>query len=517
LNIKVFAFIIFILLLIFKTILVFFWVPSYYDTNEDYITHSLGHSINMDIWIRGGDVRKLSVLNTMHPGFLFQITSWLLYLPNSFNSHPYMAALETIFDPKMFWIKNQYVSFFINIGFIFYSLRWFKLDSKIDFSIYISLFYLFSKSFNFNFLHMGNETFAIPLFITLFVIFSKYIDTKKNYYLFLLGIIYSILYLNKINYIGYLPVIYFIFFLYFIKYFSNYSFKLFIFNSFFIILIFTISTYIFSKVLIGQSGINSMIESHTNVIFNSGPYGSGEKGLYDFNRMGNSLLLFLRVEWKFNIVLLPILFLNIYFIIKSYITKKVILYKNIFVVSSFFCILIVVLKQYSPHYILPAIITLPIMYILIRDKLNDKIKYTILIHNIIVIIFSLYSILTFETNFYFQSSISSKKDIQDYNSELESIRAIPLSENGYRSWGYRIKSREYGRRFAITWSDNWQLHKLLDIDFYKDQIDIDLEKSKPELLIYQKSYEQLFDKKWIKLYEKVYIGNHLIVYKLKTI
>ena len=503
----------FIGILLIKSVLVFFWIPDYYNTNEDYITLSFGHAINLDIWLRNSEIRHLSTLNTMHPGFLFQLTSWILYVPDNLTTHPYLAAIENILNPNLFWIKNQYVAFFLNLIFIFYSSKLFDIKSKLDFSIFLSLFYIFHTTFNFNFLILGNESFSIPLFILIFYNFSLFDKTRKIRYLFILAVLYSLSYLNKVNYIGYIPAIFIVFFIKFVSKSSIISLKEFTFNSLVIILSFIIFTFISSYIILGLEGTKGMFDVHFSIIANSGPYGSGERGIYNFSKMLYSLKNLLYNEWKICVIIFPIIIYNIILIFKNYLSSKNILYKNIFVIFSFLGILFVVLKQYSNHYFVPAVITIPFLYLEINKILAKKIKITILITSLILISYNFFEIISFKRNFFYQSNINSINELKKYNDELYIIRNIINNSNGITSWNYRIKSVEYGRRFVLTWSDNMFLHKILDIDYFRDQIDLDIETKKPEILVYQKSYISLFNPDLYKYYKIIFDGEHLIVLK----
>jgi hypothetical protein len=503
----------FLIVVIIKILITSFWTPNYYDANEDYITHSLAHGINMDIWLREGQPRSVDFLRYLHPGFPFQISGWLLYISLNWSHTPVESVIITLQNPNLFWKFNQYYAFLLNIGFIFLSIRLFKIKKLIDFLIFFSLFFIFETTYTFAFFHLGNETFAIPIFALIAFFVQKSFASQRFFYFFMAGAFIGLSYLNKLNYIGWPFAIFFTLGIYAFNPGRLIVPKVRLYQS--MILGFGMGIFVLamSMIMLGRSGTKDMFTSHLAVFTNSGMYGQGSAGILNITSYLNHILSFFKNQIFFVIISFPIITLQLFHLLKDYLKSRKIDYSSLFLVSSFFLIFFIVMKQYAHHYFVPAAIVIPFLFLNQREVISNNIKMVILLSAVILASYNLSNILLQKSNIYHQDNGTGNEYIASYNKELEEVRSLPLIKNERRMWYYRIKSFEYCSRMVINWSSVFWLHKEYDKILPNDMIDLEITSDNhPYYLIFQKNYDNLKDNEK-RFYKLVFDGKHLRVYR----
>jgi hypothetical protein len=499
--------------LIVKYLITEFWTPSFYDTNEDYITHAFAHGINVDLWLRDGRERYVNALQYLHPGLPFQITSWLTYVSVNFSLTPIESIMFTLQNPSSLWKVNQYIVCLITIAFIFLSIHLFEVRSKLDAGIFILLFFLLENSLTFSFFHLGNETFAIPIF-TLIAWFAKRAFSKNEYAnFFMLGMCVGLGYLNKLNYIGWAFALYGTLLFAIIRKPKRINIEKFVLRFFPVSISFVGVIYISSRLMLGESGLRDMLSAHKSVFLNSGPYGSGQAGILNLDSFVSNIKEFIFSEWKYSIIVIALVLTSILRMAKDFKNSKIFSNYSVFLILSFGFIFLIVMKQYALHYLIPAIVVLPFIFLDVSQSLPLGFKRALFIFICLSVILNFYNVLSYKTNIYYQDSYSGKDYISEYDEELDFIRNLPLPSGERRMWFYRIKSFEYGSRMVINWSGTLSLHKYFDKVLPNDMIDLEPSKEiLPFYLIYQKGYDKL-SKDYLNKYEIAHDGRRLRVYR----
>jgi hypothetical protein len=484
---------------------------GFYQHKDDYSSHSLGHGINIDKWLHSSK-RTIGYFQTTHPGIPFQLISGLVYEMTTFKmSGTYLDnAIQTLKNPEKFWKYNQIVSFIffvISVGILYlYGLKKSLKTSILMIMIYLSYIPVWTYGYD----YLGNESFSLILFFCLVFFANKsFSSPEKIINWFVTGLICGVCYLNKLNYITWSVAFVFAGLIFIILQKINFV------NILKITLTYGFG-FILSIILIGlpllrPRGLKQMYLTHLAIIFHTGYYGTGSEGVVSIKFLGSSIVSFITDYSFFTILVILVLILSLVVLfrfIKNYKNRSKPISYLIFLVSCFLLSFLSGMKHYRSYYIITSLVTLPFLVFFISDYLPKK--------NQIVTFFLFLVLVLNNTKNYVETSINDYKEAIKYESELNTVRSLALSDNELRIWQYRIRAPEYLSYFSAETSGVKEVNEKLKLN----SLDLGVFDGLPYItlnwkyFVYDKNIAPNFDTLPIeikKICKVVFDGNYLLV------
>jgi hypothetical protein len=455
--------ILFLLLALLALRLAFFnaFPVDFWNTSNDYPVMSLAHAVYIDQRLSSDTSVKIGYAQTAHPGIIFQIVSWIVYRASSLFVYGTAEArlIDALSDSAKYWRIIQIVPLLVfSLVLLLLGKRLLKKNAVSLFVLPL-VFFSFQPIFIYGFSFLGNDTFALPLGLALFLTLIKANDgnnLKFGYWWICVGLIGGLGYLNKLNYImwsagviaGYLV-----------------SCALLRINP--LIILRNVLLFLFGFLgavlgigipYLGRSGIEEMFLRHKAFIIHDGIYGSGKQDLVNpatfFHNFFESLS-----DYPFFWLMLFIIVAQACWVISKRKEDRVWLRSNLPVIGCLIGAAIMVLfsalKHYLPHYLIPLIVVaVCISWWSVANSQSQLEQLIIVPFAILACAISLAG--------HISSEVKAKRDIEATRSEVEKIRKLSLGLGQTRLWTYHVASKEYLQYFLATLVDSKEVNVLID-------------------------------------------------------
>jgi hypothetical protein len=417
---------------------------------------SLSHAINIDFWLNQNGSRLIGVAQTYHPGFLYQIISYLVYIlvyiGSNFDNVDRLRDVLT--DPKRYWDVIQVVPLFAtNLALLIFIY----LNRKNNILLIIlSLLTLISLNVasRFLFFDFFNESLVLIHSVIYFSYVFKYLDevyykSNKLRYSVILGFLGGVLYLLKMNYILWAFPVYMCFGIIISH---NYSYKKIIFLNLFVSLVVTALTILtLSFFMLGKNGMLRMFGDHLKLIIASGRYGNGKHNIVDYSEGIFAIKSILSGEPLFAIIFI-LIFVGL--LIKLIInlrnnSPKTEIYKGFILIFALLITLVAVIKHYVPYYLISTVAIFPfaVLYVY-KDLCLRRINF---LFSVLIIILSTQSFTLISNQFLGRKAEFEKA--KNSSEDADFIRNnFPLKSGEMRFWIYRVTTPEFQRNFILEFS-----------------------------------------------------------------
>ncbi|MDF3819127.1 hypothetical protein P3G55_04420 [Leptospira sp. 96542] len=424
--------------------------------NNDYADLHLGHAISLDFWLRGINESRNGYFAITHPGLLFQISSWFVYfisnLTDWFHSSGIEIAIETLQNSDRFFLISVVLSsFIICIYSIFVSLRF----SFLPVIPLVGILYGITGEYTHTFIHFTNDYFSLPLILTWLYIWRL---NKKNlssiWFYVNLGILSSLIYLNKLPYIVWI----FAFIITMILFFVLRQKKVIIVGLFVYIFSFCLFTFLLSCLFFDFEGFQRMVSSHKLILFNSGRMGSGSESIVSLPEVFQNFKFFLSSNNLFSTIsilfslslILYILFVQK--ILNAISLKKILLSLDPLIVwgmiafsGGFFA----TLKHYGYNYLLVSFAPLFLVLVALYSRRFYSLYFCLMILVTASVTFNCY----FNERFFARNKIQNSELIKAKNRILDRKNLVFITE-------YRNPAKEFTTYHALFCSDLPQVEEI---------------------------------------------------------
>jgi hypothetical protein len=427
---------------------------SLYEVVNDYPVLALGHGINLDFWKEDFPARRVAgYAQTTHPGLPFQVASGLAYqVAHAPGKNARERALRTLADPGRFWTANRVLAAALFLGSIClaFAATWKGFGALSLIVPLATLAYAPSWTYGLGFL--GNETFALLLFLALWLSVRTALGTSVRPAAYLLvGLVGGACYLNKLNYVAWLAgaalaLVYFA-----VRTPSSTARKLAALAA--LAAGTAISIAGIGVAFLGRSGFGAMLALHGQVFWKSGYYGEGDPGVVKASLAWSNLRTFVGENAVFAAWLAAVIALLVLACFQAWRHRDFQPADRamaLFLGTSFALALLAALKHYWPHYVIPAVVVVPFAALSLGRRLPRAIATGMVVVTLLVAL----RVALAER----RSIAEEQAVLREYQAEVRRARELPLGPGGLRIWTYKARAPEYGVSFAIDNSTHPELY-----------------------------------------------------------
>lgn len=254
--------------------------------SPDYATLSAAQGINIDSWIHEGGTRQISSFQTTHPGIPFQLLSYATYRLAYANMKDFDTRLAAYAaDPERYAWAMQFSSLLLFLFGIWLLRQW--IDDALLVSATVAFFLLYGASWDstFQLLTIESPVLAIAALATLVVI-SALKHRKSNFVPVILGAVFALIFLNKLNYIVWAAAAGLMLLVVDIgdrRPIREIALRALLFSATFVGTVLALM-----YLLTGAAGLSQMLSLHMSVFTHTGMYGGGASGLVDLEMVQNA-------------------------------------------------------------------------------------------------------------------------------------------------------------------------------------------------------------------------------------
>jgi hypothetical protein len=392
--------------------------------NNDYADLHLAHAISFDLWFRGYTNNRDGYFATTHPGILFQIFSWLIYIIVNYQ----YLFIKNGLDIAISTLNNPHDFFYLSI--IFSSILLFSLVLFVSLKyrlymllLFIALPYSLTGEYTHTFIHFTNDYFSIPLVLFWFILWKKTKGLKNVKFAIFMGIFSSIVYLNKLPYIVWVISLILVYILFILTYKS----KLYLSNLLLYLTTFFISTSLISTFFFGISGYQNMLNSHKYLFSNSGRMGSGSSVFISLTEFKNNFFQFFQSNNIFSTLSITVIISYIVYIkfISKFLKDKTLFFfiktLNPMIIWGFISViggLIATFKHYGYNYLLVALAPLLLLTVQLYRKKYWILYFVIFLFNFLGVLSNYeYNLRFFDQQKYYNANLNKYINLFSNNGE----------------------------------------------------------------------------------------------------
>lgn len=431
-----------------------------WNSADDYPVMSLAHAVHIDQRLSNDASIKIGYAQTSHPGIIFQIVSWVVYRTSTLYIFDTTEArlIETLNDSTKYWRIIQIIPL-LTFPFIFPILGKPLVNEKYAGSLFIVplVFFSFQPNFIYGFSYLGNDTFALPLGLALFLTLLKANNNIKYFYWWAAaGLIGGLGYLNKLNYI-----------MWSVGIIAGYIISCVFLRVNTFITLRNVSLYLFGFVVavlgigmpyLGLSGVEEMLLRHKAYTTHNGLYGSGKQEILNLETFLHNLVNAFS-DYPFFWLMFFVIIAQACWLISKEKQNKVWLGNNLPVIGSLFgaavMVLFSALKHFLPHYLIPLVVVAICISWWSGSNCQSRTERLIVVP--FAVLACAISLLGHTS-----SSLKAKQDNEVTLSEVSEIRKLPIDLAQTRLWTYHVSSKEYMQYFLATLVDSKEVNVLID-------------------------------------------------------
>lgn len=421
---------------------------------DDYAALALGHGINLDFWKeRFRQPRSLGYFQTTHPGVPLQVVSGIVYqVAHEQGEHAAQRAIATVLHPERFLRADRIAVLAILLATLAAVLAaTLRTHGHLAFLVPFAMI-AFAPSWPYLFDLVGNESFALPIFLALWLAMGKALDPGLGRWsFFLVGTIGGIGYLNKMNYVAWLVA-------------SGLGLAWFVARTDAPVRakVAALEAYVLGSILsvvglgavfLGPEAFGKVLAEHAKVFANTGHYGLGHPGVVKWAVAWSNLRDLVGRDPLFTAWTVALLGMVVWAVVRR---KRVGAFTVrtqgmlLFLSASVGFAVLAALKHYLPRYLVPAVVVLPFAILSLARDLPALALGTLLLAT---------AALDARVALSERSAIEVERQLaRSYADEVAAVRALPVTEGRFRVWTYKVRTPEYGISFT---TDNAH-HRELD-------------------------------------------------------
>lgn len=473
----------------------------------DYPGLSLAHALNMDFWLSGPTFlngRRVNFDNTMHPGFPFQVSSWvgyrLAFLGTDLDAR---GRCEDAFaNPSSFWLATRLIAVVISLVVTCLYVRA-AYRNGILYSLAVGLSYFcYEGGWDYSIRLLSNETFALPLGLAVVVIAGRSLSVGMGMpairWWGAWGAVCALCWLNKLNYLVWtVAVVPAWGFYYFARRpsIANLGMQIMAF-----VMGFSATAYILAKLVLGAGGLAKILRLHQGVLTHSGHFGGGSAEIVSHKAIWTALQS-LMAFWPFLLLACAVCALSasvLYSLIrrgKAATSNAALIVYLLCAASLFFA---AVLKHYGPHYLVAGVPTIGLLLLAIGEHLHRKVRLMVCAA-VGVVFFASYHGYTNASEARYRHEVEVKKGMRSF----DELRGHP---DDVTLWTYRVPKREFCLELLQSYAGVPEVSDIIENKFpYSDLVlypwDLKIRvRSESVPFEYAKWKYAVFDKAWFAEY-----------------
>jgi hypothetical protein len=425
-----------------------------HELKDDYAALALGHGINLDYWVEEfPGPRSVGYFQTTHPGIPLQVVSGLLYqVAREPGGTAAERAVATLLRPQRFLEANRIAVLVLLLATCtaVIAATW-RGHGLMAFLVPLAVF-AYSPAWPYLFDLVGNETFALPLFLALWLAMRKALDPGVGRWpFFLVGALGGLGYLNKMNYVVWLlasglGIAWFV-----VRTNAPLQSKVAAMESY--LLGAFVSVVGLGTVFLGPDGFGRVLAEHVKVVANTGHFGLGDPGVVNWNLAWSNLQDVAGRDPLFTAWTLAVLGIVAWSVARRWragdfppCAQGMLLFLS----ASFGLAFLAALKHYFPRYLVPALVVLPFSVLSFGRGLPALAAGALLLGT---------AGLDIRVALSERDAIWTEREAaRAYAMEVEAARALPVAGGMVRVWTYKVRAPEYGISFT---TDNAH-HRELD-------------------------------------------------------
>ena len=439
---------------------------DFWSMNEDYSNVCLAHGLNIDFWLdspRLSEGRKLTELNTFHPGFPLQATSWVAYRLSCMgkDSDARTRCADTFADPSAFWLTIRLIAIAAGIVCSAWCARAASAHG-FCYAMAVGLFYFcYDPAWDYSIRLLGNETFALPLAIAVAWLAGRSLASEENRSALKWwagwGAMCAVCWLNKLNYIAWtaaaLPA--------WAVYFAlrrpsilQMGQRILVFTFGFIV-----AAFGFASLLLGKGGLGQIVRTHFGVLTHSGSYGEGAARVVSVDALQTALHSLM--EFRYFLALAGAVCLISVWIVLSLVRSGKGAKSNATLIVYLLCaaglFLAATLKHYGPHYLVAGVPAVTLLMLCIGGHMGSKWRLLLSAAVVVVLVHSYrrYSVI---------SNIRYRQT-EEMKASLKSINDLTSKPGDGVLWAYRLPEARFGMEYTQLLTEIPEIGDLIDDQF----------------------------------------------------
>lgn len=439
---------------------------DFWSMNEDYSNVCLAHGLNMDFWLSASlpsEGRQLTDLNTFHPGFPLQATSWAAYRLASFGkgSDARSRCASTFADPSAFWLTIRLIA--IAIGMVCSALCARAASSRgFFYSMAVGLFYFcYDPAWDYSIRLLGNETFALPLALAVAWVAGRSLTSGENgsalKWWGAWGALCAVCWFNKLNYIAWTAAAVPAWAVYFAlrrPSVLEMGRRILVFG-----LGFIGAAYGFASLFLGKGGLGRIVRSHLGVLTHSGSYGGGSEQVVSVNAIQTALHSLM--EFRHFLALAGVLCLMAVWIVFSLVRRGKAAASDATLIVYLLCaaglFLAATLKHYGSHYLVAGVPAVTLLMLAIGGHIGPKLRLLLSVAVALVL-----------THSYRRYSVNSGiryRDTQEIKTSLQTLDDLSSKPGSTVLWAYRLPDRRFGMEHTQLLAEIPEIGAVIDENF----------------------------------------------------
>lgn len=439
---------------------------DFWSMNEDYANLCLAHGLNIDFWLSNPSFlngRKLTDLNTLHPGLLLQASSWAGYRLSCIGkaSDARTRCEDTLRNPSAFWLAIRCIAVFIGLACsaLYAKAAW---RYGFSYSLAVGLFYFgYDPAWDYSTRLLGNETFALPLGFAAAWAASRSLFSSDNHFSIkwwaAWGAICALCWLNKLNYIAWtvaaLPAgaAYYVLRRPSVR---EMGLRIFVFAVSFIGVAFSLTT-----LWLGKGALGHIVRLHFAVLTHSGVYGAGSKQVVSFDAIQNALHS-LAASWHFLVLAAAVCLLAVWVLFSLARNGKAAANNTaliIYLLCAAGLFWAATLKHYGPHYLVAGVPAVSFLMLAIGGHIGSKMRLLMSVAVALVLIHSYRRHAVIAELRYLR--------VAETKASLRKIEDLPGMPGDGTLWSYRLPDRRFGLDYTQDLSGVAEVATIIDEKF----------------------------------------------------
>ncbi len=439
---------------------------DFWSMNEDYSNVCLAHGLNLDFWLSSPDPaegRKLTELNTFHPGFPLQATSWVAYRLSCMgkDSDARTRCADTFADPSAFWLTIRLMAIATGIICSAWCARA-ASNHGFCYAMAVGLFYFcYDPAWDYSIRLLGNESFALPLAIAVAWVAGRSLTAVENHSALRWwtgwGAMCAVCWLNKLNYIAWTAAALPAWVLYLAlrrpsvlqmgQRILGFSFG------------FIVAAFGFASLLLGKGGLSQIVRSHFGVLTHSGSYGEGAARVVSADALQTALRSLM--EFRYFLGLAGAVCLISIWIVLSLVRSGKGAKSNatliVYLLGAAGLFLAATLKHYGPHYLVAGVPAVTLLMLGIGGHMSSKLRWLLSAAVVLVAVHSYrrYSVI----------SDVRYRQTEEMKASLQTISDLTSNPGNSVLWAYRLPERRFGLEYTQLLTEIPEIGDVIDDQF----------------------------------------------------
>lgn len=410
----------------------------------DYPGLSLAHALNIDFWLSESSLlngRRINFDNTMHPGFPFQVTSWVGYRFANLGggSSAPRRCEDTLGNPSSYWLATRLLAIGISVVC---AILYTRAASRYGLAYAVAAglsYFCYEEGWDYSIRLLSNETFALPLGLAVVFAASRSLSLGGGIstlaWWVVWGAVCALCWLNKLNYVAWTVAAipawgFYYFFRRPLAWKMGMQIMAFVAG-------FIATACLLARLLLGVGGLPKILRLHRDVITHSGHFGGGSSEVVSNQAVWmalHSLLAF----WPF-LILAGAIYLLSTWILSSLVKSGKAATGNAALISYLLCaaslFFAAVLKHYGPHYLVAGVPAVSLLLLIVGGYLSPKVRLGISVVVGAVLMSS-----------YLGYSATSEKRYRhevEVKHGLQRLESLPRQPGDAVLWTYRVPVRHF--------------------------------------------------------------------------